>query len=134
MTLSSLSGVVINRNGPATGTVGLDTIRYSQFTLPEDYLRGESTMLAPPLTGFQVFVNIDPGQQATATLTWELDQLSGDSWSTLASGSSTGAAQDGAVWFNAYFSKPLPVMAAWLDSTLRLGVQGSGGLSTASIS
>lgn len=122
------SGIVINQNAPATRLVSAETMLFTTFTLPDDYVRGEDTQIIPPLTGFQVFCNVSSGQAATATLTWQLELLVGAAWQTLASAITTGTAHDGAVWFTVLIDPPLAVQQAWLDSQFRLGVRGSGGL------
>lgn len=127
------SGIVINQNAPATGSVSLGSTLYTTFELPDDYVRGDDTQIVPPLTGFQLFVNITAGQAATAALTWELALLD-SGWQTLLSGTSTGTANDGATWFGVLFEPPLAVEQSWLASTFRLGVSGSGGLVSANIS
>lgn len=119
------SGIVINQNGPARSTVSLHDIVYQTFILPNDFARGEIDPTIPPLTGLQLFVNIAPNAQAAATLAWGLDRLVGQLWLPILSGTTTGTARDGAVWFSVFFDPPLTIEPLWLTSSFRLGVQST---------
>lgn len=133
MLTDQYSSVVLNQNAIVGGQInwrgqGANWI-YQTFTLPSDYPRGTdaSEVRIPDLSGFQVFVSIDQGFAASASLDYVLQYYNGDNdgWVPLASGTVMGAHTDGSnVWFDVVLPQSIPIQSQFLTKQFRFGIQG----------
>jgi hypothetical protein len=121
------SGIAVDQNAPSTAfypwraTGG--NFLYQYFTLPQNFGRGSVDPQFPDLSGFQILVAVDEGQSATASVVARLDYNAGNGWVNVATGTATGAPNDGPyVWFNVLLSSSVPVTAAIAGSQLRFGI------------
>jgi hypothetical protein len=135
--LEDYSGIIVNQNavpGPADFYALTSGQVYQEFFLPTDIARGTTTdeRRSPPLSGFQLAVNVPVNEQA-AGFDWVLEyQVFGVGWIRLDEGTAVGCHTYGTrVWMNAYFNKPISVDAGFLGSRFRIGIVGRNAVAGA---
>ncbi len=121
-----LSGITVNQNGAAAGSVAVDEgYIFQTFYLPKNYPRGiDETPIVPNLSGIQLHTGVDVGYSTTAALDWKIEYRDKqDGWIGIGQGSAVGTSTDGDdVWFNIHFT-PIDVTDFWW-SEFRFGITG----------
>src|SRR5208282_5303557 len=114
---------------------------YQTFRLPEGYGRGIENTLYPPLSGFQLLLNIASEAQLEAELNYVIEQYVFDvGWEPLTKGNFRGVHTDGErVWMDVIFDKPLAIDAEMVPNAVssappfefRIGFQAQRGINEA---
>lgn len=94
--IDELSSIIVNQNtfpaSDADAAVLGDTWLHQEFVLPADYARPNRV---PDLTGLQIYVTIEEGRAACATVDFKIDYYDeGIGWQALVAGTAVGAASD----------------------------------------
>lgn len=121
--VTDYSGIVVAQNqSPETGTSYVTGTVYQDFTLPDDFVRGDgsSSAITPALTGIQFFVSL---ASTSPSIAWSLERYDfGTGWITEESGSVSEAVATGQQWITVFFDSELAIPDTWLDDTFRLKI------------